>query len=281
MALVETSSRRDAPPRPPTGGWWGSGKAPGVRWPGVTIDFRARWVARRGRWETPDGVYYFDRTKPIAPVSSSPSFSRTTLASSPAGRSRSCRISRCCSRSRSSAGSGRATGFGASGSSLPSFPREAGKSPGAAGAGLYLMLCDREPAAEIYALAVDRNQARIVHTNAKVMVEDAPALAEMCEVLARRDLSPGDRARPIRSSSADAREQARLPAARRHLRRVPRPAESRSVRGDQEVDGQAPPAAVDSDHARGHRRRSRSAAKSTTTRRRSSRAPSRIRRVCR
>ena len=45
------------------------------------------------------------------------------------------------------------------------------------------MLCDREPAAEIYALATDRNQARVVHTNAKIMVENAPELAEMCEVL--------------------------------------------------------------------------------------------------
>ena len=55
-------------------------------------------------------------------------------------------------------------------------------SPLGAGIGLYLTLCDREPAAEVYAVAADKEQARTVHTNAKIMVEECGDLADMCEV---------------------------------------------------------------------------------------------------
>ncbi len=63
------------------------------------------------------------------------------------------------------------------------LPKGAGKSPWAAGTGVYLARCDGEMAAEVYALANDRNQARTVHTNAKYMVEDAPLLSDGCEIL--------------------------------------------------------------------------------------------------
>lgn len=63
------------------------------------------------------------------------------------------------------------------------IPKGGGKSPWAAGTGVYLVRCDGEMAAEVYALANDRTQARTVHTNAKYMVEDSPYLNEGAEIL--------------------------------------------------------------------------------------------------
>lgn len=55
-------------------------------------------------------------------------------------------------------------------------------SPWAAGTGLYLTVADGEDGAEVYALANDRDQARIVHTNAKIMVEQSEDLSEVLDV---------------------------------------------------------------------------------------------------
>jgi phage terminase large subunit-like protein len=63
------------------------------------------------------------------------------------------------------------------------LPKGAGKVPWGAGTGLYLTLCDGEAAAEVYAVAGDTKQAKIVHDNARIMVEESPDLLEMCEVL--------------------------------------------------------------------------------------------------
>jgi hypothetical protein len=35
----------------------------------------------------------------------------------------------------------------------------------------------------VYAVAADKKQARVVHDNAKIMVEESDELLEMCEVL--------------------------------------------------------------------------------------------------
>lgn len=56
-------------------------------------------------------------------------------------------------------------------------------SPLGAGLGIYLARCDREAAAEVYAVAADRDQARTVHDNAKIMVVGSPDLYDGCEVL--------------------------------------------------------------------------------------------------
>lgn len=50
-------------------------------------------------------------------------------------------------------------------------PKGSGKSAFAAGLGLYGAFFDQEAGAEAYAVAADRNQAKIVHESAKVMVE--------------------------------------------------------------------------------------------------------------
>ena len=52
-----------------------------------------------------------------------------------------------------------------------------GKSPLAAGIGLYMMMADKEPRAEIYAAAVDKDQAQILFRDAVAMVNQSPHLA--------------------------------------------------------------------------------------------------------
>lgn len=54
--------------------------------------------------------------------------------------------------------------------------RKNGKSTIAAGVGLYLMIADGEPGAEIYSAATKRDQARITHQEATRMVKASPAL---------------------------------------------------------------------------------------------------------
>lgn len=51
-----------------------------------------------------------------------------------------------------------------------------GKSPLAAGIGLYMMMADGEPRAEVYAAAVDRDQAKVLFRDAVAMVGQSAAL---------------------------------------------------------------------------------------------------------
>jgi phage terminase large subunit-like protein len=51
-----------------------------------------------------------------------------------------------------------------------------GKSPLAAGVGLYMLLADNEPRAEVYAAATKKDQAMILFRDAVAMVEQSPAL---------------------------------------------------------------------------------------------------------
>lgn len=54
--------------------------------------------------------------------------------------------------------------------------RKNGKSTLAAGIGLYLMLADGEPGAEVYTAATKRDQARIAHRDATEMIKRSPEL---------------------------------------------------------------------------------------------------------
>jgi phage terminase large subunit-like protein len=58
------------------------------------------------------------------------------------------------------------------------IPRKNGKSTLCSGLALYLLCADREAAAEVYAAAGDKDQARIVFGAAKRMAEGAPAIAK-------------------------------------------------------------------------------------------------------
>ncbi|HAO0323845.1 TPA: terminase large subunit [Escherichia coli] len=53
-----------------------------------------------------------------------------------------------------------------------------GKSPLAAGVGLYCMTADKEPRAEVYAAATKKDQAMVLFRDAVAMVDQSPALAQ-------------------------------------------------------------------------------------------------------
>jgi phage terminase large subunit-like protein len=57
-----------------------------------------------------------------------------------------------------------------------------GKSPLAAGVGLYGMLADNEPSAEIYSAATRREQAGILFRDARLMAESSPTLARVLKI---------------------------------------------------------------------------------------------------
>lgn len=57
-----------------------------------------------------------------------------------------------------------------------------GKTPLAAGVGLYLLVLDQENAAEVYAIAVTRDQAKVLFTDAERMVECSPELSRILKL---------------------------------------------------------------------------------------------------
>lgn len=64
-----------------------------------------------------------------------------------------------------------------------SVGRKNGKTTMAAGIGLYLMVADGEPGAEIYTAAVKRDQARIAHRDATEMVRRSPQLGKRINIV--------------------------------------------------------------------------------------------------
>jgi phage terminase large subunit-like protein len=61
-------------------------------------------------------------------------------------------------------------------------PKKNGKSPMAAGVGLYLLCADGEVGQKVFSVAKDGKQARIVHTHAMEMVRRSPNLMESCKI---------------------------------------------------------------------------------------------------
>src|SRR5215831_5309752 len=61
-------------------------------------------------------------------------------------------------------------------------PKKNGKSTLASGIGLYLLVGDGEPGAEVYSVAADRYQANIVHGEAIRMVRASPGLSSRLEL---------------------------------------------------------------------------------------------------
>lgn len=79
-----------------------------------------------------------------------------------------------------------------------------GKSPLAAGIGLYGLAADDEAAPEIYSAAAGRDQAGILWTDAKRMVEKSPALLRRITPMAHALVSPS-RSGTFRAVSSEAR----------------------------------------------------------------------------
>lgn len=166
---------------PPTDGWWGDGTAPWLRWPGVTIAIEAEWTG--ARWESPDGRFYYDQEESDKALDFFPTFLSHHIGEF-AGKPFVPMAYQELLLTRPIFGWKRVeTGLRRFQSVFAFLPKGAGKSPWGAGTGLYLTLCDNEPAAEVYAVAGDTQQARVVHDSARIMVEESADLSDMCEVL--------------------------------------------------------------------------------------------------
>jgi phage terminase large subunit-like protein len=185
-SMTAAARPRKRPPsrsEPPTDGWWGNGPPPWERWIGVTIKLEGEWSAERERWESPCGRYYYDQETADKAVDFFPTFLRHHIGEF-AGEPFVPMPYQELLLTRPLFGWKRvADGLRRFRKLFAFLPKGAGKSPWGAGTSLYLTLCDDEAAAEVYAVAADTKQAKIVHDNAKVMVETSPDLADMCEVL--------------------------------------------------------------------------------------------------
>jgi phage terminase large subunit-like protein len=83
------------------------------------------------------------------------------------------------------------------------IPRKNGKSTLCAGLALYMLFVDREPGAEVFSAAADREQAGIVFEVAKEMVLGSPALKKRAKIYRRSIVAPR-RAGSYKVLSADA-----------------------------------------------------------------------------
>jgi len=81
--------------------------------------------------------------------------------------------------------------------------RKNGKTTMAAGLGLYLMLADGEPGAEIYSVATKRDQARISHGEATRMAKSSPAIRREVRIV-RDNIHIVDTASKFEPLGADA-----------------------------------------------------------------------------
>jgi phage terminase large subunit-like protein len=175
--------------------WWGKGVAPHLRWPGVTIEIPAVWSRKNARWESPGGQFYFDTKAADDAVRFFPELLTHHIGEF-AGQPFELLEYQEKLLTRPIFGwKHAATGYRRFRKLFGFLPKGAGKSPWGAGTGLYLMLCDNEPAAEVYAVAADKAQARVVHDNARIMVEQSPDLLEVCEVLRDSIYHPDSRSK--------------------------------------------------------------------------------------
>lgn len=167
------------PPRP----WWGDGEAPHVRWPGVTIAIPCEWHEGRGRWESPDGRYYFDDEAASLAAGFFPACLRHYIGSEWDGKAFELMPYQSYIMRAVFGWKRAADGLRRFRKLFLAVPKGSGKSAFASGLGLYLAFFDGEAGAEVYAVAADRQQARIVFDAAKVFLERNETLAERFEIL--------------------------------------------------------------------------------------------------
>lgn len=164
--------------------WWGDrGPAPHLRWPGVTIEIPATWSKKNQRWESPDGKFYFDMQAADDAVRFFPELLTHHIGEFKDQPFELMEYQKKLLTRPIFGWKYVSTGYRRYRKVFAFLPKGAGKSPWGAGTGLYMTLLDNEPAAEVYAVAADKEQARTVHENAKIMVEESPDLLEECEVL--------------------------------------------------------------------------------------------------
>jgi phage terminase large subunit-like protein len=185
-AVADRARARSAssarPPRRPAA-WWGAGAPPHELWPGVSLTFHPVYSAARSRWETDGGRFYFDAAAADRAVDFFPLYLRHHIGEYD-GLPFVLREDQAKLLTRPIFGWLKADdGFRRFRKVFAFCVKGYGKSPWGAGTGIYLARCDHEPAAEVYAVAADRTNARTVHDNAKIMVEASPDLFDGCEIL--------------------------------------------------------------------------------------------------
>lgn len=196
MTTVATppKKRTRRPPPASLAAWWGEGPPPVERWPGVSIDIAAVWHTARGRWESPDGRFYFDVATADRATNFFPMFLKHFKGNEFAGEPfhllpyQSALVVRPLFGWKSAA-----TGLRRFRKVFIAIPKGNGKTPLGAGIGLYLTICDGESGAEVYSAAADRMQAGIMFDTAKAYVESDEELAEACDILARAITFPATR----------------------------------------------------------------------------------------
>jgi phage terminase large subunit-like protein len=141
-----------------------------------------KWSRRRARWETHEGRYYFDEAAAAKACDFFPTFLQHHIGAF-AGQPFKLLEYQAKLLTRPLFGWKRSSDRLRRFHKLFGFlPKGAGKSPWASGTGLYLTFCDGEAAAEVIALATDRQQARIVHDNAKIMLEQSPEFCDLAGI---------------------------------------------------------------------------------------------------
>lgn len=151
--------------------WWGKGDAPHERWTGSTITFDVVWSSARSRWESHGGKYYFDAKEADRACDFFPQNLKHHIGEF-AGQPFELMDYQRCLLTRPMFGWRKVSDGRRRFRKVFGFlPKGAGKSPWGAGTGIYLFGCDGEAAAEVYACAGDKHQARVVHENAKTMIE--------------------------------------------------------------------------------------------------------------
>jgi len=163
-------TRTAKPPKP----WWSSESPPWETWPGVSLRLEAAWCAKRRRWESADGKYYFDADAADGACDSFENYLRHTKGEF-AGRpfvllpwQADLIVRPLFGWKRCRDGHRRFRKI------FVEVAKKAGKSGLASGLGLLLAFGDGEPGAEVYAVAADRDQARIVFGDAKSMARENP-----------------------------------------------------------------------------------------------------------
>lgn len=185
MAAVATGRKtgRGSSKAPPPAYWWGPGASPGELWPGVTLDLQTRWSSSQGRWESADGRFYFDTAAADLACDFFPDLLRHHIGEF-VDQPFALMEYQAKLQTRPIFGWKRTVdGLRRFRKMFGFIPKGGGKSPWAAGTGIYLARFDNEAAAEVYAVANDRQQARTVHDNAKIMVEESRLLSMGCENL--------------------------------------------------------------------------------------------------
>ena len=151
--------------------WWGDGPPPVERWPGVTIPL-----------DTKGGRYTFDVAQADRVCDWFPKYCSHSKGAE-AGRAFELLDYQTQLILRPLFGWVREDGTRRFRKAFIEIPKKNGKTQLIAGLGLYMLLADREPGAEVYVAAADREQARILFNAAKAMIEANQKLAARLTVL--------------------------------------------------------------------------------------------------